>query len=231
MWFALALSIAIVAYNNLINRWEPFHRVAYVPANLTFTTVIALVAAATLGLSRTDMGLEGDASDAGMALATVAAFAIGALAFTRSRHSYRIADKRVRGLRGVELVYHLLARIPLGTAVAEEVIFRGVLFAAWRDARMSTLGAALCTSFVFGLWHISPTIIGIRLNDPQASGKKLSVGVIAAVLLTTAVGLVLTWLRLRNGGLIAPIVLHGGINSVSALAAVLASRRGDSKDR
>jgi membrane protease YdiL (CAAX protease family) len=224
MWFALSLSLVMVAYNNVVNRWEPFHEAAYVPVNLTFTGAIMLVTAATLELSRAELGLQGDITDAGVSLAVVAGFGIGALVLARSRHAHRIADRRVVGLSGGALAYHVLARIPLGTAVVEEVLFRGVLFAAWRDAGMSTLGAALCASLAFGLWHISPTMLGIRINNPQAGGAKLRATVLGAVLVTTIAGLGLTWLRVRSGGLIAPILLHGGINAVSALAAVRAGR-------
>jgi uncharacterized protein len=230
MWFAFSLSLVIVVYNNVVNRWTPFHGAAYVPLNLTFTGAIALVAAATLALSRAEVGLEGDIRDAGVAFTAVAVYALGAFALAGSRHAHRIADKRVTGLRGSELAFYVLVRIPLGTAVAEEVIFRGILFAAWRDVGFSSFGAALFSSFAFGLWHVSPTIQGIRINDPNASTHKLWAAVAGAVLLTTAAGLGLTWLRLRTGGLAAPIVVHGGINSVSALAAVRAGRR-DASDQ
>jgi uncharacterized protein len=230
MSFAVLLSLAVVAYNNIVNRWGPFHGAAYVPLNLTFACATTLVAAATLGLSRAELGLQGDVSDAGEALALVAvfaigAFAIGAFAIAGSRHGHRIADKRVTDLRGRALAFYVLVSIPLGTAVAEEVVFRGVLLAAWRDTGASMLLAAVCVSVAFGLWHVTPTIIGIRMNDLDASRRKLSVAVIGAVMLTMLAGLGLTWLRIESGGLVEPIVLHAGINSVGALAAVSAGRR------
>jgi len=196
-----------------------------VPLNLTFTGVVTVVTSTTLSLSRSELGLEGDVGDAGDSLTAVAVFGAGALTFARSRHPHRIADKRVANLRGPKLAFHVLARIPLGTAVTEEVLFRGVLYAVWSDVGMSSLGAALLASLAFGLWHVSPTIIGIRINDPHASRHKLWAAVAGAVLLTTVAGLGFTWLRLRTGGLVAPIVLHGGINSMGALAGVLAVRR------
>jgi uncharacterized protein len=224
MWFAFLLSLLVVAYNNVVNRWTPFHGAAYVPLNLAFTGVVTVLAATTLELSRAELGIELGNREAGFSFITVAVVGFAAFAIARSRHAHRIADKRVAGLRGIELAYYVLARIPLGTAVAEEVLFRGMLFAVWRDAGISSLNAALLASLAFGLWHVSPTILGIRINDPLASGKRLWAAVAGAVLFTTIAGLGLTWLRLRTGGLLAPIVLHGGINSVSALAAVRAGR-------
>ena len=225
MWFAVSLSLVIVAYNNVVNRWAPFHGAAYVPLNLTFAGVVAVGTAKALSLSRSELGLEGDIGDAGVSLGAVAVFGIGALALAHSRLAHRIADRRVANLRGPKLAFYVLARIPLGTAVTEEVLFRGVLFAVWSDLGMSSFGAALSASLAFGLWHVSPTIIGVRINDPQASRHKLWAAVAGSVLLTTVAGLALTWWRLHTGGLVAPIVLHGGINSVSALAAVRAGLR------
>jgi membrane protease YdiL (CAAX protease family) len=222
MWFALSLSLLLVVYNNVINRWRPFHGVAYVPLNLTFAGLIILIAASTLKLSRSELGFQGDITDAAISLAAVVTFGIGALVLARSRHAHRVADRRVAGLGGGALALHVLVRIPIGTAFAEEVLFRGVLFATWRDAGLSITEAALYASLAFGLWHITPTIIGIRINDPGATRRWLRIAVLGAVALTTIAGLGLTWLRIESSGLIAPIMLHGGINSVSALAAVRA---------
>lgn len=225
MSLALLLSVVAAAYNNVINRWEPFHGPAYVPVNLAFAAAVTVVAASTLDLSRGELGLQADIASAAISLAAVALFAIGAATVARSRHGHRIADRRVAGLRGGRLAYHALIRIPLGTAVVEEIVFRGVLFAAWLAEGHSPTIAATYASVAFGLWHITPTIIGLRINDPGASPRKLALAVVGAVVLTTAVGLALTWLRVATGSLIGPIVLHGGINSSAAVAAVIAHRR------
>lgn len=194
------------------------------PANLGFTAAMVLVGAVALALTRVELGLRGEFSDTLLPAAIVAVFGLVVFALARSRHARLIADKRVAGLRGNELAFHVLVRIPLGTAVTEEVVFRGVLFAAWRAAGMSSVGAAACTSIAFGLWHIAPTIIGVKMNDADASRQRLVVAILGAVVLTTIVGLGLTWLRLETGGLIAPVALHAGVNSVGAFAAVKASR-------
>jgi membrane protease YdiL (CAAX protease family) len=224
MALALVLSLFIVAYNNVINRWEPFHAAAYVPANLAFTGAVTLAAASAAELSPAELGLGGDLSSVFVVLSAVALFAVVMLLLARSRSAHRLADRRVARLRAGGLAYHVLVRIPVGTGVAEEVVFRGALFAAWVAAGHSDINAALYSSVAFGLWHVSPTIIGVRMNDPNASVRRVTVAVVGAVVLTTGVGLALTWLRVETGGLLVPIVLHGGINSTAAYAAVLAHR-------
>ena len=225
MWFALVLSIVVVVYNNLINRWPPFHGVAYVPVNLVFATLVTLVASIPLGLTTTQLGLAADVGDVLFPSVLVAVVAAGLFGIARSGHAHRIADRRVTDMDRSELVWYAVVRIPLGTAVTEELIFRGVLFAVWREAGGSALIAALCSSVAFGLWHISPTVIGLRINDLATSAGRVRTAVAGAVLFTTLAGLGLTWLRVESASLLGPVLLHAGVNSVGALAAVLASRR------
>ena len=225
MSLALLLSVVGVGYNNIINLWGPFHRGAYVPTNIAFAAGITTIAVWRLDLSRAELGLRADLGSAAIGAAAVAIFAVAAMAVARSRHGHRIADRRVAGLHGSRLVHHVLVRIPLGTAVTEEVVFRGVLVAAWLAAGHSPTIAATYASVAFGLWHISPTVIGVRMNDPGAPARKLAAAVVGGIVLTTGVGLALTWLRLETGSVIGPIILHAGVNSSAALAAVLADRR------
>lgn len=225
MWFALVVSIVVVAYNNLINRWPPFHGAVYVPVNLAFTTIVTVVVTTSLGLAQAELGFAADLSDVLLPLVLVAVVAMGLFGIALSRHAHRIRDRRVTGMERAELVWYVLVRIPLGTAVTEELLFRGLLFGVWREAGASALIAALCSSVAFGLWHISPTVIGLRINHLATSTGSVWAAVVGAVLLTTLAGLGLTWLRVESGGLLGPVVLHAGINSVGALAAALASRR------
>ena len=222
---ALALSTAVAVYNNAINRWGPFHGTAYVPVNIAFATLITLVAGSTLNLSPTELGLTADAGDLVVPLALVGLFALGAFALAVSPRADLIADERVAARRGRALVWYVLVRIPIGTALVEEAIFRGVLFASWREAGASHVVAALWTSIAFGLWHIAPTIIGLRMNRPRATSIQVGAAVLGAVGLTAFAGLTLTWLRVWSGGLLAPIVVHAGVNSMGALAAAVACRR------
>ena len=225
MLVASLLSLVVVGYNNLINRWGPFHGAAYVPVNLLVASAVAAAGAITMGLSTAELGLRGNARDLLLPLALVAVVGSGAFALALSGQAHRIADQRVAGMSSRDLAWYVTVRIPLGTAVTEELIFRGVLLAAWREAGLEDPAAAVTSSVMFGLWHISPTLIGLEMNDPIASRKKRVATVAGAVALTTLAGLLFIWLRLESEGLLAPIALHAGVNSVAALAAATAHRR------
>jgi uncharacterized protein len=223
-WIATLLSVALVAYNNVLNRWDWFRGAAYVPINLAFAGATVVAAAASFDLSPADLGFRGDIADGLVALACVVTVAIAALVIAASPHATRISDRRLAHLNGRGLAYHVLVRIPLGTAAVEEVLFRGVLFAAWRTVG-SPIVAASCAAVAFGLWHIAPTVATVRINDKGAPAPRVRRAVAGAVVFATVAGFALTWLRLETDGLVAPIVLHAGINSTGAVAAVVASRR------
>ncbi len=126
-------------------------------------------------------------------------------------------------MRGPRLAFNVLIRIPLGTALLEELAFRGVLFAAWRP--IGVWYAALASSLCFGLWHITPSVTMARVNRPAADARYLARVAVITVALTTVAGLVLVWLRLRSGGLALPIALHATVNGLATIAAALALRR------
>ena len=221
----ILVTLALSAYNNVANLWPPFNRAAYVPANVGATAVLAVVAVLGLDLTAEELGVGGlSAVDFAVGLSLGAV--VGGVVLLAGRIGWGarlIADRRVVGLRGRALVYQTLVRVPLGTALLEEFAFRGVLFAAWRDE--GTLTAALVSSFVFGLWHIMPSTVMVRTNDPEASRAKIAGTIAATVVGTTVVGLGFMWLRVETGSLAAPFALHATVNSLATWAGVLAGRR------
>ena len=118
------------------------------------------------------------------------------------------------------LAYRALVRIPLGTALLEEFAFRGVLFGAWRRIA-SPIWATLGSSFIFGLWHIRPSIELLDTNG-LAMASAGRIGAIAgAVAATTLAGLVFCWLRVRSRSLLAPYLAHAAANSFALVGAYL----------
>lgn len=218
----ILLTLALALYNNLANLWPPFNRAAYVPANVAATAALLVVAKQALGLSAGELGVAGvSPADVALGLAAGAALAAPLLVLAATERGARvIADRRVSGLRGGALAYQVLVRVPLGTALLEEVAFRGVLFGAWREE--GAAAAYAVSAVAFGLWHVVPATTMVRVNFPRAG---LLRPVAATVAFTAVAGLGLAWLRVETGSLGAPLALHASLNSLATLAGARAGRR------
>jgi membrane protease YdiL (CAAX protease family) len=125
-------------------------------------------------------------------------------------------DAGVASLSWSEILFRALVGIPIGTALCEEVIFRGVLLAAF-DRLLAPRWSIAATSFAFGLWHMAA--------ESQRVGAGSTFAVVPGVLATTAASaFVLGPLRRRTGNLVAPIAVHAATNVAVFLAVVLATR-------
>ena len=211
--------------------WNPVvHRLPGSPWSSVVAHVVAagvlLTVARRLGLTWGELGLQRRRlpSGAGWGGACAGLVAAGyAVAVAAPALRPLLTDARAGGLDGAEVAVEALVRIPLGTVLWEEVAFRGVLQAA--AARVLPLPAATALSCaVFGIWHVRPALGGLAAND-LADGPLATAAAVLAVCLGTAVaGLLLTWLRLRSGSLLAPALLHLATNSLGVLAAATALR-------
>ena len=219
------IASALVAYSNLLNLRPPFNGPAYVPSNVTFAVALYLVAAGPLDLDPAALGLT-SASVVTIVLSVAAGCAVTAplfLAVATRRALARLADNRVKDLWRGALVYQMIIRVPFGTALLEELAFRGVLLATWRD--LGTTAAVAASSAAFGLWHVSPTINLVRANRPGASKQSTTRTVVVGVVVTAVAGAALGALRVRTGSLYVPLALHATVNSMATFAAALAHRR------
>ncbi len=194
----------------------------YVAVNLTVGVVVGAIALGLLSSDPRELGIKGNRSRvvtaAGLGAAGLVA-PLYALAFFEPS-AQLIADDRVAELSGSQVAFQALIRIPLGTALFEEFVFRGVLFGVF--SRRGNLFGAVASSVPFGMWHIRPTLEVIDANAPGAQTACVVLLVLAAVIVTAAAGLGLCWLRIKGGGIWAPTVLHAGINSLSLVAAAIA---------
>jgi membrane protease YdiL (CAAX protease family) len=225
---ALGLTAALVAvlaaWNNLV-----LTRVPGPPVVVNATAAAALLAAArAAGLSWDELGLARRRLPAGLrwggaCLGLVAAGYVLCLAVPPLRPL--LTDARIAGLDGAEIAYRTLVQVPLGTVVWEEVAFRGVLLAAL-SRQLPVCRAGVVGSVVFGVWHIRPALRGLAANDLAAGPVATPAAVLLVCLGTAAAGVLLTWLRLRSGSLLAPVLLHLATNSAGTLAAAAAGRLG-----
>ena len=125
------------------------------------------------------------------------------------------------------VAYTTLVRIPLGTVVLEETLFRGVLLGLGLR-RWSPWRATAFASVLFGLWHVLPAS-GLAANPATAGlatsgagGRAATVAV--AVASTALIGAAWCWLRLRARSLLAPALVHLASNSLGYLVAWLVLR-------
>ncbi len=212
---ALVLTVVALAVFN-IARSTVLPEGADLAANVVMAGVVAGLAwwadesADELGLARRRLGR-------GLAYGALAAGLVAAVllaASTLSAFADFFDDDRAE-VSGAELLFELTVAIPFGTVLLEELAFRGSLLALLRR-RTSTLTAVAVSSVLFGLWHIAPAITSSGNNAGlESSGIGLAASVAGTVLLTSAAGVALCWLRLRSDSLVAPVLAHLAINGIS----------------
>lgn len=222
----LGAAAAVLGYGVLINRAIPSE--LYVPVNLAAAGA-AVAAARALGVGWRDLGLARDRVKAGLRLGGISLIPIAAaaalgLAIPWTRDFFR--DTTIVGASTAEAVYTLLLRIPFGTALSEELIFRGALLGLYLQRHRPWV-AVVMSSAVFGLWHVLPTMGSLETNpgaSETAGSVFLQAGAVAFVVLATGIaGAIFCWLRLRSGSILAPWLTHTGFNSIGYLGSRLES--------
>ncbi|MGI9667673.1 MAG: CPBP family intramembrane glutamic endopeptidase [Acidimicrobiia bacterium] len=217
----LASLLAVLVYANLIVN-EVLAPPWYVPFNVAVMAIGVFIARAA-GVTWISIGFRTDrlarGVGLGMVFGAVAALAIIALALVPAFDEV-FADERVTDRSFALTTYHAFIRIPLGTALYEEVMFRGLLFGILAR-RYSFLTAALGSSVLFGLWHVLPTIDTTQTNPAADLFGADFVTVLLGVAATTVAGLVFVWLRGFGRSIATPVIVHLAFNSTAVLVAAL----------
>lgn len=220
----MVLTVVLAAALNLtLNLVLP--AALYVPAALLGALGAVLIAVRVGGCGARDLGLaRADLGDGWRYGAVVAGATMAALTLAATLPSTRglFADRRVDEGSVAVLLYVILVRIPFGTVVLEETLFRGVLLGlglrCWRPS-----AAVGWSSLLFGLWHVLPArgLPGFNpvVADAASGGLRHLLAVALAVVGTALAGVVLCWLRLRARSLLAPVLLHLAANSFAYAAA------------
>jgi membrane protease YdiL (CAAX protease family) len=216
VWRAIGSEVVaiglVAAYNIGVTR---IRRRARLPANVGAAAAlvglarVSGVSASELGLARANVGRGFRVGL--LASAPLAVTVAGAVAAPSTRRL--LADEKVTGTGPAEAVFETLVRIPLETALAEEVIFRGVLLALGQRSR-SRGWAVATSSALFGLWHVVPTLEALSRRDDGDSARvpASTTGIVAA---TAVAGAGFAWLRLCAGSVVAPILAHATVNMVA----------------
>lgn len=220
----LVVILILGFYANVIAN-EVLNPAWYIPFNLVLLAV-TLVIARRAGTTWTSMGLRRDRATRGLKLGVVIVAGIVMAMITGlalSSFNEILRDERfVESSVGL-LLFHALIRIPLGTALYEEVLFRGVIF-GMLVRRYSPLKAAVWSSLLFGLWHILPVLDAMQTNPVGTHFSGLSGTVVAVAMAVTGTflaGLIFIWIRLRANSILAPVIVHIGTNSTAIIAAII----------
>jgi membrane protease YdiL (CAAX protease family) len=93
--------------------------------------------------------------------------------------------------------------------------------------RYGVAAGALLSSGLFGLWHIVASLGGGPANAAMVDvvGGDVAgtvVRVVVTVLFTSLAGVVLCWLRLRSGSLLAPMLAHWTVNGLGVIVTLVA---------
>jgi len=217
---------AVLAYGYVIVRVVP--SAAYVPVNLAAAGLaVALVHRSGAGWG--DLGVAREKLGSGLRLGFLTVLPIAAVvatgvALTVSRQFF--VEARFADLGTAQTLYELLIRIPLGTALAEELIFRGALLGLFLR-RHTFLKAALLSSLAFGLWHVVTAMGSVQSNaagEVLASPAAQAAGVAATVVATGAAGMVFCWLRRRSGSVLAPAITHAALNGLAVVGGLVVAR-------
>lgn len=174
------------------------------------------------GLTRRDWGLGPVTGRAGRAAAVIVGVTAAAMLVGTQLPGVMSAfeDSRVAGMGARGVAFAALVRVPLGTALLEELAFRGVLLAMLTRRFGVPLGVA-GSSLAFGAWHLLPSL-GLAAGNAaldSALGTHPRVASGIAMFAAGLAGVFLSLLRLRYEHLIVPLALHVTTNSLGYLLA------------
>lgn len=209
MWWAtygasLVFIAAILLYGFVLARCirDRFHIVAN-----AIMSVAAIAYGLWQGIDFAAMGLSIQFIIPGLVIAILASLAVvaGTAIATLIPPLHKLITIP-RLARPGSIAYQTAVRIPLSTALSEEVLFRGVLLGLL-VVHSPTIVALITCSLVFGVWHALPS-----MRDHH------KLAVLPIIFATAVAGSLFCWLRLLAGSILAPWLLHWTINASGLLA-------------
>jgi uncharacterized protein len=212
-----ALFVLVAAADWLVERVLPARatgvaKLAVLGGVVAFGALVMVLSAREMAMDRRD--LRAGVRYGALAACVVVLALIVLVAVPSSRAHF--LHSRVRHDSTAEHWLLPLLVIPLGTAVYEEVIFRGVLLGA-ALRRWNTYTSVIVTSVAFGLWHLP-----VAASDPATSGATGPAPYLATFAFTAAAGVAFAVLRLRSKSVVAPVLAHVATNSGAYVAALVA---------
>lgn len=228
MFSARPTVVAIISGYNLIQNLV-LSSSMYVPVNIVLGAGLVALARRN-GSSWADLGLDPARAADGLRLGAGVAGVVGVGALLGALHPGvrpQLLDERAADQEAPDVLYNTLVRFPLGTALFEEVAFRGVVEAIWRQDGGTERDAGRAAAMLFGLWHLVPTRAALSGNPATTdlrTDASRAVGVAAGAIVTGIASLGLSWMRRRSDSLVASWLAHTAVSSAGYLASVAAWR-------
>lgn len=113
--------------------------------------------------------------------------------------------------RPVEFPWERLFGIIVGTALLEELIFRGGLASLSARTR-SRVAPGMVPGVAFGLWHIVDAVDDARGHADWSAAHGIGLVVLTVAAMTAVSWFVLEPLRRRSGSIVGPWLLHAAVN-------------------
>ena len=213
--------VFLFIYNNVVNLLPlQLHARIYVWLNLTVLLLVWFWARKSLNLSASDIGFTkknlGKSLLYGLGVTAVIVLPAFALRQLLPALGITGAIIRLEGFSGAELWWRVLVRIPLGTGLFEETLFRGIFY-GYLVKHYSTRRAIFRSSLFFTFWHIMPALkvilVNFRVTSPMSLIGMWLVGLAGAYV----AGLLFAWLRNRTGNIAGCLTAHILINDLFLL--------------
>jgi membrane protease YdiL (CAAX protease family) len=220
----MGMAVAAIASNLLVTRLLPWR--LHVPAGLAAAGVVSLLATRA-GAGLRDQGLDYRLMPQGLLYGLAGALPAAAVAAggaTHSRSAELYAVQSITQASPRRALYEVLLRIPFGTALSEELIFRGALQGVL-CRRHGPAQALVVSSLLFGLWHLPPAFRQSGASGLVMSSSRLRMAHATVSVAATAIaGVVLGYLRQRSKSVAAPWLTHAAANGAGFAAGWLVTR-------
>jgi len=218
-WLAAALVLMLVI--NVLN--NELAKSYFIVTSIVGTWLLVIIAHRA-DLHDHELGVapgwlkRGAKAGGGLVALMLVVYSVGAL-LPSTRHLF--VDTRYEHMTLGTALFAAFVKIPFGTVMFEETMFRGVLYGMGLR-RWGARGAIIFSSVFFGFWHVLPST-GLN-NSSSAIGNLVGRGslgeflaVLGAVIFTALAGVVFCLLRRWSRSLLTPMVLHWATNGLGIL--------------
>lgn len=213
VWVAVGLSAVLLCYGNVASSFPHDTRGRFLLwSNLALMVALLAWAVRWARFTLLEIGLD-PRRVAGSALFGVVISVLAAvppvlfIALAPLFSGGPVEAEEITSRSGAGMAYFLLVRQPVGTALFEEVAFRGVLYGVWQRVG-GDRAAILATAGAFSLWHLVISSRTVAESGVVSAPPAVAAGVIVSLAGLFVGGLIFAYLRWHTRSIAAPVIAH-----------------------